>query len=420
HTPLATVDNASANAMMAPDTMPESTPPLKQEETGSSDPVSVWHDWEIHHPLGAGSYVFHDKLIPSILRAANISADITVAAKPVIVHCGYQPNNSPHIGTMTVLALSFQLARKLKDARSGNLSVTVQVDVVDTAPDNGEEANVGKGFQRSLRHTGGLKAFQDDYASLLDQFSGLSGIAYRQTSQAELCSNAHTGAIVHAIIKDRHRLGAELSPATGKLALRAGCPECGIADKHGARNVYDADRGVVGFRCPRHGAHAIDVHDARDAARLEFNTPLRNLVRALVCASDGSAAHLRVTGADYAGQYQEQLLFRQWPFLAQYDGDVDRVRRPPVHVYAPLTVDWAGSKLSKSLYVAEGAYAYLRDQGLDYLLSYRRMKEVGKDPKVVWDEVGRWIVEPKKLFRSYSVEYWHMVFTKAEEKAGRG
>jgi hypothetical protein len=105
--------------------------------------------------------------------------------------------------------------------------------------------------------------------------------------------------------------------------------------------------------------------------------------------------------------------------LAQYDGDAERVNRPPIHIYAPLTIDWAGSKLSKSLYVVEGAYAYLRDQSLDYLLSLKRMKEAGKDLRVVWDEVGSWITEPKKLFRSYSLEYWHMVFTKAEAAEDR-
>src|SRR5579862_4057962 len=126
--------------------MPEANPSSKQENISLGNPVPVWHDWKIHYPLGAGSYTFHDTLLPSILRAANISADVTTPANPVIVHCGYQPNNSPHIGTMAVLALSFQLARKLKDTRSGNLNVMVYADMVDTAPDNGQEMGVGKGF----------------------------------------------------------------------------------------------------------------------------------------------------------------------------------------------------------------------------------------------------------------------------------
>ncbi|KAI9854267.1 MAG: hypothetical protein M1813_001307 [Trichoglossum hirsutum] len=409
----------NANISIVPGTMLEVNTSSKQENTSLGNPASMWHDWKIHHPLGAGSYAFRDTLFPSILRVANISADVTIPAKPVIVHCGYQPNNSPHIGTMAVLALSFQLARKLKDTRSGNLNIVVHADMVDTAPDNGEDVKVGRGFQRSLRYTGAINTFHSDYVSLLDMFSQLSSIPYKETSQADLCKNPYTPTVIHAIIKDRHRVGPELSPETGHLAVRASCPDCGITDKHGIQNVYDDDKGIIEFQCPQHGAHTINIYNPLDAARLEFNTPLRNLVRELVYASDNSVVHLRVTGADYAGQYQEQLLFRQWPFLAQYDGDVERVKRTPIHIYAPLTVDWAGSKLSKSLYVAEGAYAYLRDQSLDYLLSLKRMKEIGKDPRVVWDEVGSWIVEPKKLFRSYSVEYWHMVFMQAETAEDR-
>src|SRR5204863_9026296 len=139
------------------------------------------------------------------------------------------------------------------------------------------------------------------------------------------------------------RLGPELSPDTGKLAIRAACPVCGVADKHGIGNSYDENEGIIEFHCPQHGSHLVDLHNTADASRLEFNTPLRNLVRALVFASDDSAVYISVTGADYAGQYQEQLLFRQWPFLAHYDGDIGRLRRPPIQVYAPLTVDWAGS-----------------------------------------------------------------------------
>lgn len=386
----------------------------KQDHASLSVPISVWHDWEVHHPLGAGSYVFQSALTSSILRMLHISEDFNVPAKPVVIHCGYQPNSSPHIGTMTVLALAFQLARNLKETRSNNLDVMVQVDVVDTAPDGSEEFKVGKGLQRSLRYTGAVGSFRSDFVALLDLFSQLSSVKYKETVQAGLCQDGNTSKVIRAIIQDRQRLGPELSPCTGKLALRAGCPECGIADKHGIHNVYDDDKGTIEFHCPKHGSHTVDLHNEMDVARLEFNTPLRNLVRALVFASDDSAVHLRVTGSDYAGQYQEQLLLRQWPFLAQYDGNVERVKRTPIHIYAPLTVDWAGSKLSKSLYVASNAYTYLRNQNLDYLLSVSKMKELGKDPKVIWHEVGSWVEEPKKLFRSYSIEYWHMVFTQAE------
>ena len=55
----------------------------------------------------------------------------------------------------------------------------------------------------------------------------------------------------------------------------------------------------------------------------------------------------------------EQLL---WRYIA--------LGEAPLIVYVPLIIDWSGAKLSKSLYVQSGAYQYLKDQGMDYLVSY--------------------------------------------------
>jgi len=88
---------------------------------------------------------------------------------------------------------------------------------------------------------------------------------------------------------------------------------------------------------------------------------------------------------------------------------------PPVTVFSPLLTDWAGSKLSKSLYVKQGAYQYLKDQGVDYLLSFARMKDLNRNPAIIFREVSRWIDEPKHLFtRSYSIEYIHRLYTDTE------
>jgi hypothetical protein len=116
--------------------------------------------------------------------------------------------------------------------------------------------------------------------------------------------------------------------------------------------------------------------------------------------------HMRVTGYDYAGMYSEQLLWRQI-FLLSSAPNLGGIA---VISYAPLVLDWAGSKLAKSLYVEKGAYKYLQDMGMGYLLFFREMKESGRDHKILFDEVARWLESPKKLFRSYSIHYLHMVF----------
>lgn len=123
-------------------------PPATERMTTNLAPLS--HDWAVHHPLGAGSYIFRNSLIPAILRAAHllptdpdpaVQTTTTTKTKPLIVHAGYQQNNSPHIGTITVFALAFHLAHALRDA--GGLDVSVHLDMVDTAP--GSSARVEPG-----------------------------------------------------------------------------------------------------------------------------------------------------------------------------------------------------------------------------------------------------------------------------------
>jgi hypothetical protein len=70
-----------------------------------------------------------------------------------------------------------------------------------------------------------------------------------------------------------------------------------------------------------------------------------------------------------------------------------------------LITDWSGVKLSASLYVQSGAYQYLIDQGMDYLVSYKVFKDQKKDLGVIFEEVQGWVEEPLKLFRPYSTAY---------------
>ena len=98
---------------------------------------------------------------------------------------------------------------------------------------------------------------------------------------------------------------------------------------------------MIKFYCPRHGEYCVDVSDIGAVAKLEFNTPLRNLLRAVVFSSDEISDWVRVTGFDYAGYYQEQMLLRN-------------IADSPIIIYAPLILDWSRLKISKSLYVREG------------------------------------------------------------------
>ena len=100
------------------------------------------------------------------------------------------------------------------------------------------------------------------------------------------------------------------------LAICSTCPmtDCGLADKHGIQNVYEGS--IIKFYCPHHGEYKVDISDDHEITRLQFSTPLRHLLRAMIFASDEKLDWVCITGANYAGYYQEQLL---WCHIPQAD-----------------------------------------------------------------------------------------------------
>jgi len=306
------------------------------------------------------------------------------------------------MGTIVNFATAFCIASRL--ARDEGRTASVCLDIVDTAPS--QQISIDSvTYQRSQRFTGEMHEYMPDFIGVLDELRDYYGVAYRTRNQADFLSLASVPLILHDIIEDREKLGASFSPRTGRLGIRSACPHdaCGWADKHGIRNTYN--NTTITFYCPHHGSYHVDYSSLAEVKRLEFNTPLRNIIRARAFSQDPEHSWIRLTGSDYAGYYQEQLLWRH-------------LSTPVVIFYSPLIIDWSGAKLSKSLYVEEGAYQYLKDSGVDYLLSYTKFLEQGRDLRVIFNEVADWVDHPYKLFRPYSVSYIHSVFERSAASAG--
>ncbi|KAL4877120.1 hypothetical protein BJY04DRAFT_198991 [Aspergillus karnatakaensis] len=343
------------------------------------------HDGIVHHPLGAGSYYFKTSLI----RYLNDQCDHS----PIVIHIGYQPNCSPHIGNIVTFAVGFAIAAAIK--ADFNRDVRVKFVLVDTAPSPTETTIIeGVKYQRSLQHTGAVKENIKPLTQILARLSELAEIPFDLETQDIWRSNPRFLPTLQKIISRRDILGPHLSPETGKLAIRAPCPDCGLADKHALNNQYH-DNESIQLRCHIHGKYTIDLTLQSDLNRLEFNTPLRNLIRILLCSADRSHSWIMVTGSDYAGFYQDQLL---WKHIEHRDS-------APVIFYAPLILDWSGVKLSKSLYVKDGAYQYLVDAGQGYLLNGEKFHRIEGAMEALFEEVSEWVEKPFMLFRSYSVEY---------------
>jgi hypothetical protein len=180
---------------------------------------AAFHDGQVHDPLGAGAYAFrHDLVEPILLELVSdelLSRDpdltgkverevngkdldsssttdgdseerqvkvdrqppINVPTRPIIIHAGAQPNNSPHCGTLVVFCYAFAFARAVRDRLQAQTAgthldpppVSVEITFVDTTPVDGEGLEIsGIQYQKSYRDVpGALETYMGDYQEVL-------------------------------------------------------------------------------------------------------------------------------------------------------------------------------------------------------------------------------------------------------------
>lgn len=353
----------------------------------------IKHDGVVHHPRGGGSYVFGESFLQYLIK--------NITKNEIRISIGAQPNSSPHLGTLVVFSLAFAIAQKLIEL-SNKLKIKVFFEIVDTAPAKNEEIN-GINYQISLRDCGLLKKHITDYIRILKLLKKWSNIEYIIRYQSEFNELEYTKDTVHSIIDNKDIIAPILDPSKNRLRIRLGCPKCNRSDKDGENTIFKNSE-IISY-CPIHGEYKENYF--RSVKRFEYNTPLRNLIRALVYSKQNTDINvpyewIRLTGSDYAGFYQEQLLYKCASLLNV------NAHNLPFLIYSPLITDWSGAKLSKSLYVNDNAYSYLPS----YVNNYRELiKKFGDSGlKSVFLETINWINNPFKLFRNYSVYYFINIF----------
>ena len=359
--------------------------------------MNIICDGIVHNPLGGASYVFEKEVIPYLL--GNFKKD------KLKISVGAQPNSSPHFGTLETITLAFALAQKIKEY-DHNKQVTILYEVIETAP---SESIVIDGFnyQKSLNFTGKIDKYFAEYIDILDYYKNKTNIGYEIRYQYEFNNLQETKAVFKSVLTNRYYISKKLDQKYNNLRVRMSCPICGLTDKNSVKNEYTED--TVIFYCPEHGKYSVNVND--DISKLEYNSPLRNLIRGVVYTAINNSLDydyeiLRITGSDYAGFYQEELRYK----LASYLGcDVHNMS---MIFYAPLVVDWSGAKLSKSLYVKEGAYHDIPKKFINY--SFLKEALGYKGLEILYDIVLKWINNPYMLFRHYSIYYFMEEFKKYE------
>ena len=357
----------------------------------------IKYDENVYYPLGGASYVFKTEFIKYIYSKLN--------KKRIKISIGAQPNSSPHLGTISVISLAFKLAKKLME-EFDDITCSVLFEVVDTAP--GEKVIINNiVYQKSLKNTGKLTEFMPQFIEILDFLKAKTQIDYEIRYQSEFNSQKCIKPIVRQIVEQRKKIAKFLDPKYEKLKIRVSCPKCGLADKNSINNIYNENKII--FECPQDGKFEVDIN--KNPELLEYNTPLRNLIRGMAYGNINKSNEydyeiIRVTGSDYAGFYQEELLYKVAGLL-NYD-----VQNLPIIIYTPLITDWSGAKLSKSLYVKQNAYGYLPKHLINYenLLNEKGIEGLDK----MYSIISEWVDEPYKLFRDYSVYYFIKRFEENE------
>ena len=360
-------------------------------------------DYKVYHPLGGASYVFEKDLIKYI--------NYKLKKKKIVISIGAQPNSSPHFGTLCVFSLAFSLAKKLKEYDKEK-DVSVLFEVVDTAPCKKVKIN-DITYQYDLKGSDTMHEAMGDFIAILDHFKEKDNIEYSVRNQNEFNSQKEIPKIIKTIIHEEDKLKCLLDPKNEKLRIRASCPKCGLVDKEGVNTIIKEDE-LISF-CPEHGKYTI--HYNKESNRLEYNTPLRNLVRGMVYGMINENEEydyeiIRITGGDYSGFYQEELLYKT-ASICHFD-----VNELPIIVYCPQILDWSGAKLSKSLYVKKNAYQDLPKYLLNYKELYKEYKWKGLD--YIHEETDLWLEEPYRLFRNYTGYYFMKLFEEKEEKKNDG
>ncbi|KAF5017286.1 hypothetical protein F66182_10801 [Fusarium sp. NRRL 66182] len=262
------------------------------------------------------------------------------------------------------------LARRLLDEGQ---DVSVTCDLWDRA--RGEQITIdGAVYQKSLRDKGEFQKHLPGYVQIINELSSRYRVHHRIRMEEEFMSNPEIPDVLREIVIQRDFYAKVLAPERGSLAIRASCPECGLVDKYGTRNVCADDGSTVTFKCPSYGFFTCNTQI--ESNRFQFNCQLFNLVLGLFYERT-PYNWIAICGNDYAGFWQEQLL---WRFLS----------KPAIIVYTPLISDWSGSKISKSLYLQDTAYQYLRHSGQEYLLNYEVCRRENKDLGILWKEVEFW------------------------------
>ena len=339
-------------------------------------------EWE---RAGAGSSMHESSKKPSGIAVT----------RPIVIHVELQVDKPPHTASLVALCYAFALARRVRDRMRAQKPPTstqeIRVEITEITADD-------------MPFVGGNEA----YEPFLRLLCAWSEISYSSVGQSWVFSDPSIVHILPYVVDRRHqkRLGPQFYPKDGTLLFRAPCPVCGQVK----RDDYSSEcrAPTITFRCMYHGQYALDIRMPDEAALLGCSARLYNLLVSMVYLLDTKTHHIRVTGGEYAGAYQEMFLYRP---LAQWSAATLAAGRTPHIFYAPVIADWRGRQLSESR--ATTAHENMTEAHSDNWLCVFQHIGDGSEGGLrrIWEWMVALLSSSKRLMLQshYSVEYLNRI-----------
>ena len=332
---------------------------------------------------------------------------VTDTVEHIDVACVSQPKTEPHLGTVVLIYTAFAFAAEARQAFGR--PVRVVLDILENSP--GREWTVdGRRYFLPLSHvrTGDETVAELATRPLRDICVDLeqrSQVPHATRSYAVIQQQPPFRSGLAAILTASDTFGSILAPRDGRILVRPLCRRCGIGDKDGSTVTWSPTREptTIYAECPEHGRFAANIDDA-DVV-IDCNAPVRTVLRSYsFVASDAVNGRLTllINGADWAGEWMQHV------YLAGLEALGVAVRDTPPNFFAPLIVDESGAKLSKTIYLRPGVYDHLPSAWRSYEAFCEHYGARGRAQ--LWDEVRRWVSEPRRFFRNYSLAYLESLF----------
>ena len=317
-----------------------------------------------------------------------------------------QLNSYPHIGTIINFMCAFAIGSHLKDKL--NINVDLTFDALDNV--TGENINVGDDiYFISLKNklVDG-QSISDKYLpyfeELLKKLSDRTNIRSYVRRYDEYQKDPIVRKTVIKILSDYESFAEILNPSDRHVHVRTVCPICHYGEKS-AKYIKIIQHGetelILTNKCFEHGEFNVRIAENNDEF-IDINAQIRDFMKGVYLIEKGKEDNsygIMVDGGDWGGLWPLRVHVESLMKLgySQLSG----------RIFTPTITDWAGTKLSKRLYVGDKAFSELQEGIINYSKFYECYGEQGFEK--LWLEVNKWVASPDRFFRDYSVDYLDLV-----------